>query len=111
MRTLTLAVLAVSVAASPLLAQQRDSSSRADSARKARALKPVTVVTTPAERVAPISATHVSAPTIRATPATSTYDLLRQTAGVEVHEAGQGPGFASDAALRGFSSDHSTDLA
>ena len=37
--------------------------------------------------------------------------LLRQTAGVEVHLQGQGPGFASDASLRGFSSDHSTDLA
>jgi len=28
-----------------------------------------------------------------------------------VHEQGQGPGFASDASIRGFSSDHSTDLA
>ena len=31
--------------------------------------------------------------------------------GLEVHLQGQGPGFASDASLRGFSSDHSTDLA
>jgi outer membrane receptor protein involved in Fe transport len=30
---------------------------------------------------------------------------------VEVHDQGQGPGFASDASVRGFSSDHSTDLA
>ena len=30
---------------------------------------------------------------------------------MEVHQAGQGPGFASDASVRGFSSDHSTDLA
>jgi outer membrane cobalamin receptor len=30
---------------------------------------------------------------------------------MEVHQAGQGPGFASDASIRGFSSDHSTDLA
>jgi outer membrane receptor protein involved in Fe transport len=30
---------------------------------------------------------------------------------LEVHEQGQGPGFASDASLRGFSSDHATDLA
>ena len=37
--------------------------------------------------------------------------MLRQTAGLEVHEQGQGPGFASDASVRGFSSDHSTDLA
>lgn len=30
---------------------------------------------------------------------------------MEVHEQGQGPGFASDASLRGFSSDHSSDMA
>jgi outer membrane receptor protein involved in Fe transport len=48
---------------------------------------------------------------IRAAPATDAYDLLRQVAGVEIHEQGQGPGFASDASIRGFSSDHSTDIA
>lgn len=41
----------------------------------------------------------------------SAYDLLRQTAALEVHDQGQGPGFASAASVRGFSSDHSTDLA
>src|SRR5207248_1389020 len=56
-------------------------------------------------------ATHVDAALIQLTPARNPYDLLRQAAGVEVHEQGQGPGFASDASLRGFSSDHSTDLA
>jgi outer membrane receptor protein involved in Fe transport len=71
----------------------------------------VTIVATPAERSQPLNATHVDASTIRLTPATSAYDLLRQTSGVEVHQQGQGPGFASDASLRGFSSDHSTDLA
>ena len=39
------------------------------------------------------------------------WDLLRQAAGIEVHLQGQGPGFASNASVRGFSSDHSTDLA
>lgn len=53
----------------------------------------------------------MDAATVRLTPSRSPYDLLRQAAGVEVHEQGQGPGFASDASLRGFSSDHSTDLA
>src|SRR5712672_3097975 len=48
---------------------------------------------------------------IRQAPALDAWDLLRQTAGLEVHDQGQGPGFASDASLRGFSSDHSTDLA
>ncbi|HEX4575098.1 MAG TPA: TonB-dependent receptor, partial [Gemmatimonadales bacterium] len=74
-------------------------------------LAPVTVTTTPARREEPGSAAHVSAQAIQRTPATDAYDLLRQTAGVEVHAQGQGPGFASDAAVRGFSSDHSTDLA
>jgi outer membrane receptor protein involved in Fe transport len=87
---------------------RRDSATYADSARL---LKVVTVVATPAERAEPLAATHVDALTVRQTPANSAYELLRQTAGVEVHQQGQGPGFASDASLRGFSSDHSTDLA
>ena len=74
-------------------------------------LQPVSIVATPASRARPVNADHVDAATIRLTPARDAYDLLRQTAGVEVHEQGQGPGFASDMALRGFSSDHSTDLA
>ena len=86
--------------------------SAADSAaHPARRLAPVTVVAAPAERTQPVAATYVTAADIRATPASTPYDLLRQTAGVEVHEQGQGPGFASNASLRGFSSDHSTDLA
>src|SRR5439155_15413775 len=48
---------------------------------------------------------------ITQTPAINTYDLLRQAAGIEVHLQGQGPGFAPDASIRGFSSDHSTDIA
>ena len=82
----------------------------ADSARTKR-LNAVTITAAPIGRAEPISATVVSATTIRMTPARNTYDLLRQTAGVEVHDQGQGPGFASDASVRGFSSDHSTDLA
>ena len=81
-----------------------------DSAR-ARRLGTVTVTAAPAERAAPLRSTRIDATTIRETPAHDSYDLLRQTAGLEVHEQGQGPGFASNASLRGFSSDHSTDLA
>lgn len=81
---------------------------RADSVAR---LTPVTIVATPTDRRQPASVTHVDAATIRQTPAASPYELLRQTAGLEVHEQGQGPGFASDASVRGFSSDHSTDLA
>ena len=84
--------------------------SAADSAR-VRRLGTVTVTAAPAERAAPFRSTRIDATTIKQTPAHDGYDLLRQTAGLEVHEQGQGPGFASDASLRGFSSDHSTDLA
>src|SRR5207302_1105793 len=59
----------------------------------------------------PVAAVRVSPEVIARTPALDAWDLLRQSAGLEVHDQGQGPGFASDASLRGFSSDHSTDLA
>jgi iron complex outermembrane receptor protein len=84
---------------------------RPDTARRSVQLRAVTITAAPADRGEASSATHVSQAQIQATPATNTWDLLRQTAGVEVHVQGQGPGFASDASVRGFSSDHSTDLA
>ncbi len=71
----------------------------------------VTITAAPAVRYEPSSSVRVGAAALRRAPAGDSYELLRQTAGVEVHEQGQGPGFASDASLRGFSSDHSTDLA
>lgn len=71
----------------------------------------ITITATPARREDAVTSVRVGAAVIRNTPATNPYDLLRQTAGVEVHDQGQGPGFASDASVRGFSSDHSTDLA
>jgi iron complex outermembrane recepter protein len=74
-------------------------------------LREITVAASRARRDEPIGATRVDAAVIAHTPAIDTYELLRQTAGLEVHDQGQGPGFASDASLRGFSSDHSTDLA
>src|SRR6478609_1649590 len=81
----------------PLLlpAQQRpapaDSLAHRDSVAR---LQVVTVTAAPAERGQPSAATRIDAATIRQTPARSTYELLRQAAGVEVHEQGQGPGFA-----------------
>jgi outer membrane receptor protein involved in Fe transport len=104
----TLVIIATSAAAQDTARVGRRDSTRADSAAR---LKPVSIVAAPAERSEPVSATHVDAMSIRLTPANSPYDLLRQTAGLEVHLQGQGPGFASDASLRGFSSDHSTDIA
>ncbi len=109
-------VLAMLASPSVLLGQQQrtraDSVARADSLRAAaQSLGAVNIVAAPVDRSQPASVTHIPASVIDATPSNSTWDLLRQTAGVEVHQQGQGPGFASDASLRGFSSDHSTDLA
>ena len=93
-------------------AASRDSA-RPDSLRPTMPAKlsTVTITSTPAIRSEPSSAVHVSAATIELAPAATPWELLRQTAGMEVHQAGQGPGFASNASVRGFSSDHSTDLA
>jgi outer membrane receptor protein involved in Fe transport len=88
----------------------RDSLARIGASHPAR-LGTVTITTTPADRREPSSATHVTPTAIALAPAATPWELLRQTAGMEVHQAGQGPGFASDASIRGFSSDHSTDLA
>lgn len=74
-------------------------------------LQPITVAATPSRRDEPSASIRVTPALIQQTPYFNAYDLLRQTAGIEVHDQGQGPGFASDASVRGFSSDHSTDVA
>ena len=93
-------------------APPRDSSvARADSAVRAPTrLRRVLISTVAPPILAPYSAVVVTARELVATAASTPYDLLRQTAGIEVHEQGQGPGFASNASIRGFSSDHSSDL-
>lgn len=108
--------LAIVAGGSPLAAQRpvnpADTIAVTDSvARRARDLRAITVVASPTDPGRPSGVTHVSADALRRAPAGSAWDLLRQTAGLEVHEQGQGPGFASDASLRGFSSDHSSDIA
>src|ERR687888_2389902 len=100
-------ILARALSAQDTIRAPRDSA-RADSIAR---LKAVTIVATPAERAQPAKATRVDSTAVRLTPAATPYEMLRQTAGLEVHEQGQGPGFASDAAMRGFSSDHATDIA
>lgn len=79
--------------------------------RRPVTLQAVTITTTVPQHYEPMSTVRVTPAELRAAPATDAYDLLRQTAGLEIHEQGQGPGFASDASIRGFSSDHSTDIA
>jgi outer membrane receptor protein involved in Fe transport len=106
-----IACLCICVLGVSASAQSTPADTAAHDSVKIHTITPVTVTAAAARREQPVGATNVSAEVIRQTPATSTYELLRQTAGLEVHQQGQGPGFASDASLRGFSSDHSTDLA
>src|SRR5581483_4706525 len=74
-------------------------------------LRAITITTTPVERTEPLTVITVNQQQLQMSPANSPWELLRQTAGLEAHEQGQGPGFASDLSVRGFSSDHSTDIA
>jgi len=103
--------------ASPAMAHAQDPAK--DTARKDSTRKDTVTSWLPAVRVtagrmnAPeaASAVVVTPAAIRSVPASNAFELVRQTAGVEVHQQGQGPGFASDAVIRGFTSDHSTDVA
>ncbi len=110
-------VLALALGPAVLEAQQPADTTKADSARaKAdtthpRELQEITVTAAPAKRDVPLGSVTITPAVIAQTPAINTVDLIRQTAGVEAHDQGQGPGFASDLAIRGFSSDHSTDMA
>ncbi len=74
-------------------------------------MQSITVTAASTPRETPVNVIRITPSVIATTQATDNWDLLRQTAGVEIHEQGQGPGFASDASIRGFSSDHSTDIA
>ncbi len=74
-------------------------------------LQEITVSAQRVRREEPASAVTLTPVTLQRTPALNPYDLLRQAAGLEVHDQGQGPGFAANASMRGFTSDHSTDVA
>jgi outer membrane receptor protein involved in Fe transport len=114
-------LLALLAAPGMVLAQVpvRRDSARADTSRAGQdtltrvpaQLQSITVTANTTPRQAPVSVIRITPAVIAETPATSPWDLMRQVAGIEIHEQGQGPGFASDASLRGFSSDHSTDIA
>jgi hypothetical protein len=97
-------------AAVPLRAQTSDSSKASDTT-KVHQLQAITVTAErPKSAAPPVTTIEVPAAELRRTQAENPYDLLRQTTGIEVHEQGQGPGYASDAVIRGFSSDHSSDV-
>src|SRR4051794_29547854 len=81
-----------------------------DSSRVAK-LQTITVTAErPRAAAPPVTTIDIPAAELRRTFSSDAYDLLRRTSGIEVHEQGQGPGFASDAVIRGFSSDHSSDV-
>jgi len=78
---------------------------------KITVVKPVTVTGTREQSVAPPVATvEVSPEAVQRAPAGNPYELIGRAAGVEVHQQGQGPGFASDVVIGGFTSDHSSDV-
>ena len=98
--------------AGALSAQQNDSTHQhGDTLTRPVRLGEITVTASRARRDAPTSSVTIPAVELRQVVALNAYDRIRQAAGIEVHEQGQGPGFASNASVRGFSSDHSTDLA
>ncbi len=112
--TACIAVLLLSLVPGGLAAQEQNDTLRQNSdtlTRISYKLAPITVTAAPERREEPSASLRVTPVVLQQTPAINAYDLLRQTAGIEVHEQGQGPGFASDASIRGFSSDHSTDIA
>jgi outer membrane receptor protein involved in Fe transport len=69
-------------------------------------------VTAPGPRSTPPveMSTEVTGKVVQRQQSANAYDLLRRSAGIEVHEQGQGPGWASDVVIRGFTSDHSSDV-
>jgi outer membrane receptor protein involved in Fe transport len=105
------ALAALALVAGTAEAQSVDTAAtRADSARVTR-LETINVTAErPRAAAPPVTTIDVAPAELRRTFSADAYDLLRRTSGIEVHEQGQGPGFASDAVIRGFSSDHSSDV-
>jgi outer membrane receptor protein involved in Fe transport len=58
----------------------------------------------------PVATIRVDPEQVRSTQAENPYDLIRRVSGIEVHDQGQGPGFSSNVVMRGFTSDHSSDV-
>ena len=105
------ALAALALVAGTAEAQSVDTAAtRTDSARVTR-LETINVTAErPRAAAPPVTTIDVAPAELRRTFSADAYDLLRRTSGIEVHEQGQGPGFASDAVIRGFSSDHSSDV-
>ena len=108
-RTLGPALCACALVAGPVQSQQ-PAPARTDST-KPTTVTPVVVTGKREYAVAPpVSTIEVSTETIQRTPSSNPYDLIGRSAGIEVHQQGQGPGFASNVVIGGFTSDHSSDV-
>ena len=100
---------ACAVAASPVEAQE-PAPPRVDTT-KITVVTPVTVTGRRELAIAPpVSTVEVSKEAVQRAPASNPYDLVGRSAGIEVHQQGQGPGFASNVVIGGFTSDHSSDV-
>jgi outer membrane receptor protein involved in Fe transport len=95
----------------PAIAGAQDRPPDTTKTKRPSRLEDIVVTAAAARHDTPAGELTIRPLAIRYAPALNPYDLLRQVAGFEVHDQGQGPGFASDASIRGFSSDHSTDIA
>ena len=91
---------------------QAQASAKPDTTKgKVTVLAPVTVTGKRELAVAPpVSTIEVSPAVVQRAPASNPYDMIGRAAGIEVHQQGQGPGFASDVVIGGFTSDHSSDV-
>jgi hypothetical protein len=104
--TVTLLLAAVPAGAS---GQERRDSLARDSVTYI--LEPIEVAVE-RERAAPppVGALTLDPAAVRGSQASNPYQLIREVAGIAVHEQGQGPGYASNVSMRGFTSDHSSDV-
>jgi outer membrane receptor protein involved in Fe transport len=110
-RRLLLTMLAATPGrAVPARGQSPGDTVRVDSSRVSRLPKLTVAAARPRAAAPPVTTLEIAPEALRRTQAINSYDLIRRTAGIEVHDQGQGPGYASDVVLRGFSSDHSSDV-
>lgn len=95
--------------AEPTFAQEPQDSTRGDTVRY---ILPPLEVAVARERSAPppIGALTIDPVDLRRAQSADPYLLMREVGGLEVHDQGQGPGYASNVVMRGFNSDHSSDV-
>jgi len=110
-RSLPSVLMTLLLAATPLVAWAQEPRDTLEPDSTAFLLDPIEVAVE-RERSAPppVGALTVDPARLRAAQSADAYQLVRDVAGVEVHDQGQGPGYASNVVMRGFASDHSSDV-